>query len=139
MIRPLEKADVPILREIHARAGYGFEFPDIKGMTGVQVIEDEEGKVVGFIGAQIEAQIFGVFDPLWGSPGERMSMFASIHRPIAEFLKIQGVREVYVAVDPSFPAFGRRLMGFGWRKALWDHYWMPVSECLARFRGKEGQ
>lgn len=135
MSRRLRKSDIPVLREIHRKAGYGFEFPDLKGMIGAEVIEDEEGKVVGFAAAQLEAQIVGIFDPSWGTPGERMRVFASLHVPIAEKLRKRGVREAYVACDPKYSSFGRRLMSFGWRKALWPHYFLTVKDCLQRFGG----
>jgi hypothetical protein len=124
------------LREIHAKAGYGFEFPEISGLIGARVVEDPEGNVVGFAAGQLEAQIIGIFDPDWGTPGERMGVFASLHRPIAEKLAEKGAKEAYVAVDPKFPAFGRRLLSLGWKKALWDHYFLPVGECLQKFGGR---
>lgn len=95
-------------------------------------VVEEDGKVVGFAGAQLEAQIFGLFDPSWGVPGERMRVFAELHRPIAKKLKNMGVREAYVALDPKFPAFGRRLMSLGWKKALWDQYFLPVWRVLGK-------
>ena len=136
MIRRFRASDLPRLREIHAQVGYGFDFPKPESMIATQVIEDEEGKVVGFAGAQLEAQIFGIFDSSWGNPGERMRIFAQLHRPIAEKLAEIGVRDAYVAVDPKFPAFGRRLMSLGWKQALWTQYFMPVRECLARIGGR---
>ena len=136
MIRRFRHADIPKLKEIHAKCRSGFDFPDVQGMVGARVVEDPEGNVVGFAGGQLEAQIFGVFDPDWGTPGERVGTFAALHRPIAEKLAEKGVREVYVAIDPKFPSFGRRLMRMGWKKALWDHYFLPVRECLERFGGR---
>jgi hypothetical protein len=151
VLRDLRESDVPILREIYSRTGYGFDFPDLsylfhkhgkrKGRLHAKkaalVVEDDEGRVVGMVMAQVEAQIIGVFEPSWATPGERMRTFAQLHRPIAEKLKKHGVREVYVALDPKFPAFGRRLMSLGWRKALWAQYFLSVKDCLARFCGKE--
>lgn len=134
MIRKLRDSDVQVLREIHARAGYGFEFPKAEELKCALVIEDD-GKVVGMAAARLEAQIFGVFDPDFGTPGERLSLFCDLHRPIADELDKLGAKEAYVALDPKFPAFGRRLMRFGWKKALWPHYWLDVKDCLMRFGG----
>lgn len=136
MIRRYRHSDLDQLKEIHARAGYGFDLPDFAGLAVSRIIEDPEGNVVGLAGAQLEAQIFGVFDPRWGAPGERMQVFAALHRPIAEKLDEKGVKEAYVAVDPSFPAFGRRLLSLGWKKALWTHYFLRVEECLQKFGGR---
>jgi hypothetical protein len=136
VIRRLRKSDVPKLRAIHAKVGYGFAFPELTGLIGAQVIEDDEGNVVGFAAGQLEAQIIGVFDSDWGTPGERMRVFGELHRPIAEKLEKQGVKEVYVAIDPKFPAFGRRMVSLGWRKDLWDRYFSPISDILRRF-GKQ--
>lgn len=137
MIRAFRRSDETVLRAIHEKAGYGFEFPDLKGLIGKKVIVSEEGTVVGVVGAQKEAQIIGIFDPSWGTPGERMRVFASLHAPIAAILQKLGIREVYVACDPKFRAFGRRLISFGWKKALWPHFWLRVDDCLALFR-REG-
>lgn len=123
------------MREIHAKCGYGFEFPDLGEVKIAWVAEDEQGNLIGMAGARLEAQIFGIFDPDWGTPGERLSLFADFHRPIAEKLAEKGVHEAYVAIDPKFPSFGRRLMEFGWKKALWTHYWLNVKECVRNFRG----
>lgn len=130
------RRDVPVLREIHRKCSYGFEFPDLSEMKTAWVVEDSEGNVVGMAGARLEAQIFGIFDPDWGMPGERMQVFQDLHRPIAEKLEEKGVKEVYVALDPKFPGFGRRLLRLGWKKALWPHYWLNLQECLMRFGGR---
>jgi hypothetical protein len=134
MIRDKMPFDAEILREIHREAGYGFEFPDMQQMNVVKVITNPEERVVGMVGAQLEAQIFGIFDPKAGTPGERMMLFRELHRPIAEELAKLGAKEAYVALDPKFPAFGRRLMSLGWKKALWTQYFLPVHDCLGRFR-----
>jgi hypothetical protein len=136
VIRRFRSRDLPQLRQIHAKCAYGFHFPEIESMIAGRVIEDPDGNVVGFVGAQLEAQIFGIFDPDWGTPGERMGVFAALHRPMAEKLAEKGVKDVYVALDPKFPSFGRRLMSFGWKKALWQQFFCPVGELLQRFGGR---
>jgi hypothetical protein len=134
VIRRFRTSDLPRLREITEKIGITYEFPDPNGLITAQVLEDSEGNMVGFAGAQLEAQIFGVFDPSWGTPGERMFAFGALHRPIAEKLAEIGVKEAYIAVDT--PAFGRRLMSMGWRKALWTHYLMPIQRCIELMRKK---
>jgi hypothetical protein len=148
VIRDLRESDLPILREIYGRCGYGFDFPDFSGLfhkhgkrkgqlfrkeTAFAVLDDA-GSLVGATLAQREAQIIGIFDPKWGTPGERMRTFAELHKPIAEKLEKQGVKEAYVAIDPKYPAFGRRLMSLGWKKANWTQYFLKVADCLAWFR-----
>jgi hypothetical protein len=129
VIRPYQESDFARLREITEKIGIEYPFPDPQAMITAQVVEDEAGNMVGFAGAQREAQIFGVFDPQWGTPGERMRAFCALHAPIAEKLAAEGIKEAYIAVDTA--AFGRRLMSMGWRKALWTHYLMPIQRCLA--------
>jgi len=127
VFRGLKKQDLPILREIHKRAGYAAQFPDI-GDIGF-VIEDE-GKVVGWAGAELEAQIIGVFDPDWGSPHERVKTFASLHLPIAEQLELLGVKNATIFPDPQFKNFGNRLSRLGWSKTLWECYRMKVADVI---------
>jgi hypothetical protein len=136
VIRRFRPTDLARLKEIHAKAGYGFEFPEVSSLFMARVIEDSEGNVVGLAGAQLEAQIFGIFDPDWGTPGERMVVFTSLHRPILEKLDEKGAKDAYVAIDPKFRGFGRRLMRLGWKKALWTQYFLPVQEGLRLFGGR---
>jgi hypothetical protein len=116
------------LREINAKIGITYEFPDPKSLISAKVVE-EGGEMVGFAGARLEAQVFAAFDPDWGTPGERMRAFALLHLPIAEDLAENGVEEAYIAVDTK--AFGRRLRSFGWSEAI-TRWLMPIQECLKR-------
>jgi hypothetical protein len=123
-IRRLVNTDVAALQEIYQRVGYGFEFPHFGSMETSFVVEDE--RVIGAVGAKLQAEIIGVFDPDWGSPHRRMEMFAELHNPLRQQLKLRGVGTACVYLDPKFCRFGKRMLDLGWNKALWDSYWRTV-------------
>lgn len=129
MIRKAQLWDIPAIRQIHERAGYNFPFPAIEEMVVSYVIE-EEGKPVLWIGAELEAAIHMIADPEWGSPHTRMQTFAALHLPVARQLKKLKVRNANIHLDQKFPRFGHRVSQLGWHKALWEHYFMSVDECL---------
>lgn len=129
MIRKMRSADVPKLKALHEKAGYGFEFPSVEQIEVARVIE-EGGRIVGWVGAKLEAEIVGIFDLDWGTPGERMKAFAHLHAPIAVELNRLKVQTANVHLDPKFPAFGRRLSQLGWSKALWSNYFMDVKKAV---------
>lgn len=134
MIRPLRRTDIPALLEIHRKAGYGFKFPDMFHSELSRVVE-VDGKVVGFAGALLEAEIVGMFDPDWGSPARRLEVMAALHLPIAEQLNLRGVKTATVHLDPKFRRFGKRLSQLGWSKALWETYFMSVKDCVKALKG----
>lgn len=122
-IREFRRADIPRLREIHARQGYGFRFPETRDLFAKYTVTDDSGLIVGFAGAESTVQIYGIFDSSWGSPHQRMDAIIQLHEPIRKKLKHKGFKTAHVWVDPQFKKFGRRLMAMGWVKALWDSYW----------------
>lgn len=134
LIRKLKGSDVPALREIHKRAGYGFEFPKM-GEMEVAFVAEDGGYQIGVVGAELRAEIIGIFDPEWGSPHERMKMFAGLHLPIAEQLNLREVKKAYCFQDPAFPRFGERLRELGWAEA-WKCYHMDVRDCIKALRRK---
>lgn len=131
-IRRLRNTDIPVLRELHKRAGYTFEFPKV-GEMDVAFVAEDNGFPIGLVGAEMRAEIIGIFDPEWGSPHERMKLFASLHLPVAEQLDLREVKKAYVFCDPAFPRFGYRLSELGWAEA-WTCYWMSVKECIKALR-----
>lgn len=133
-VRRFKKTDIPALRSIHARAGYSFPFPEM-GYMEMAFVAEENGRIIGFVGAELRAEIVGVFDLDWGSPHQRMELFAGLHLPVAEQLHLREVKKAYVFVDPKFPAFGRRLSELGWAEA-WTCYWMSVKDCITALRRK---
>jgi hypothetical protein len=132
LVRKFRKTDIPLLREIHEKAGYGFPFPKV-GEMEISFVAEEDGKPIGFVGAELRAEITGMFDPAWGSPHERMKLFAGLHLPVAEALEIREVKVGYCFRDPKFPRFGERLRELGWAEA-WTCYWMNVKDCIKALR-----
>lgn len=117
------------MRKIHSKAGYGFKFPNLNTMEISYVVE-EDGKVIGFAGAEMEAQVYGIFDPSWGSPHQRLRAICDLHAPIAQQLDLRGVKTANVALDPKFPKFGKRLSKLGWSEALWRHFFLDVKQAV---------
>jgi hypothetical protein len=125
----LSDEEVERLREFHRKAGYSSDFPDVKGMAIGDLVRDGD-RVVGFIGAEMEAQVVGIFDPDWGSPHQRVKKFAELHLPIAEELERRGVKTATVHIDPVYKNFGNRLSKLGWNRTRWETYRMKVSDCI---------
>lgn len=125
----LSEAEVEQLREFHRKAGYSSEFPDVAGMAIGRLVRDGD-RVVGFIGAEMEAQVIGIFDPEWGSPHQRVKKFAELHLPMAEELEKRGINTVFVHIDPVYKNFGRRMSRLGWGRVRWDVMRMKVKDCI---------
>jgi len=126
-IRKFRKADIPQLRRIHQAQGYGFKFPETKELVAKFTVEADDGRIVGFAGAERTVQVFGIFDSEWGSPHQRIDAIAKLHEPIREELKRKGFKSAHVWTDPKWPKFGKRLMRFGWAKALWECYFKEIE------------
>lgn len=133
MLRRLQKSDIPVLTVIHRKAGYGFDLPDFEAREIGYVVE-EGGKPVCYVGAELHAELVMIVDPEYGSPHQKMRMFASLHLPIAEELEARGVKSAYVSLDPAFKSFGRRLSQLGWNESLWRHFYLSVKDCLKALR-----
>lgn len=118
-IREFRKADVPQLRRIHKERGYCFKFPETRELIAKFTVEADDGRVVGFAGAERIAQIVGVFDAEWGSPHQRLEAIRMLHEPVQKALKKKGIKGAYIWTDPKWPKFGKRLLRFGWAEAVW--------------------
>jgi hypothetical protein len=126
-IRAFRMADVPQLRRIHQAQGYGFKFPETKELFAKFTVEADDGRVVGFAGAEKTVQVFGIFDSSWGSPHQRLQAIQALHEPIRQKLKAKGFKTVHVWLDPKWPKFGKRLSRMGWAQALWTCFWKKVE------------
>ena len=132
IVRKFRNTDVHALREIHKKAGYGFPFPRVEHME-IGFVAEENGQAIGFVGAELRAEITGIFTPEWGSPHERMKLFAGLHLPVAEALELREVPKAYCFADPKFPRFGERLRELGWAEA-WTCFWMDTKDCIKALR-----
>lgn len=135
VIREFRKSDIEQIRALHGKSGYGFALPDFERIEIAQVVE-EDGRVVGWVGAKLEAEIIGIFDPDWATPGERMKCFARLHFPIAIELNDRDIVTATVHVDPQFRGFGRRLSRLGWSQALWTSYFLDVKSAVVALKGR---
>jgi hypothetical protein len=115
-VREMSADDIPAVREIWEKQAYGFDFPDFEKLVGCHVCV-EDGKVIGFAGAELQAEVIGMVDPDWGSPHQKMGMFAALHEPLAAALDVE---KAYICVQKK--SFGRHLKKLGWLKAPWELY-----------------
>lgn len=134
LVRKLRNTDIPVLREIHKKAGYSFPFPRVEHFE-IGFVAEDGGYPVGMVGAELRAEVTGMFDLDFGSPHERMKLFASLHLPVAEQLNIREVGKAYCFLDPIYPRFGERLRELGWAET-WPCYQMSVKECIVALRRK---
>ena len=126
-IRGFRKADTARLREIHKAEGYGFKFPETRELFARFTVTDDDGRIVGFAGAELTAQIYGIFDSTWGSPHQRMEAIIKLHEPIRERLKAKQIIAAHVWLDPKWPKFGKRLSALGWAEALWRCFFREIG------------
>jgi hypothetical protein len=114
--RPLSPADIPVLQKLGASTGY--EYPDIAGphMEAVQVIEDDQGKIVAAAAAKSIIELY-----LWSDterhPSTRLIAVKMLHEALIEELAKLQYHEANIFLPPSLiEKFGRRLQrSFGWR------------------------
>ena len=134
--RRTEEGDIPRIRELHAKAGYGFEFPLGKKHAYLprrdpllsSWVAEEDGQVVCWAGAILQPEVMAIMDPDYGSPHQRMKAFASFHPLLAKDLAEQGHKRAFANLDPRFPGFGRHLKPLGWwpvwrQVCIWTKDW----------------
>lgn len=120
--------DEPALREIYKKAGYGFSFPSLTGISSWVAVS--EGKVIGWAGAELKPEVSMIIDPDAGSAYYKMGIIQSFHKPLARDIRESGFEEVRVDLDPRFPSFGRHLIKyFHWWKG-WDTLKLKVSQVI---------
>lgn len=122
--RRFEKSDLPAIRDAWQRSGYGFDFPEMGKMLSSWVAV-ENGKVIGWAGAQLMPEVTMIIDPAWGSPHWRLGLVRSLHAPLAQDVAAGGYQKVFANIDPKCPKFLKRLVSMGWWKA-WPTVWRKV-------------
>ena len=129
-IRGYREADLEALKQMHARQGFDYEFPDIADPIFVSklLIEDEAGRTVMASLARLTCEIYLLADPEAGTPRERYARILALHQASERDVHASGLEDVHAWLPPRIAKrFGRRLEALGWVR---DDAWTPYSKRL---------
>jgi len=124
-IRQYRPEDEPALREMHARQGFAYEWPDINDPIFLTklVLEDDQGRPVMAVLARLTCELYLLADPQGGTPRERYVAFLALHGMAEHELGKRGLEDGTCWVPPKIEkAFGRRLARLGWVRDPWPSY-----------------
>jgi hypothetical protein len=134
MIREMVNADIPRLRELHRKQGFGYEFPDLTESQFIErwVVTDENDNPVQAVVARKTVELFFLGDPGHETPRWRFEKFRLLHEHVRLRLVAIGIKDAHCWIPPEIEkSFGRRLrMGFGWLRNEWL--------CLSRTTERKG-
>lgn len=127
-IRAFKPQDLEACKEIHAKQGFQYKFPDLANpLFFIKVVGEDEGKVVQAAFAHVTAEIYFLQDREWKTPQERLLSFLAMEdvgRSLA--WKPGGLEDLHAFLPPQLERpFGKRLVAHGWRKVQWPCF---VSE-----------
>jgi len=129
--RRTEERDFAIIKELHTKAGYDTEMPDLssdKMLSSWVFVEDDV--IIAWSGVQLMPEAIAILDPDWGSPHSRMRLVGTFHRPLAEDVRKAGYEKVFATIDRKYPGFGKRLIkDCGWFKAG-ETVWIMMKKVL---------
>lgn len=119
-IRPIASADLPRLRELFARQGFEYEFPDLHALVGALALEDE-GVIVQVVLARPTTELYFLGDSTWRNPRWRMEALTRLHEAMRRELHAKGFEDVHAWIPPEKKSFVRRLKrSFGWTESHWS-------------------
>jgi len=124
ILRAYRNEDLERIKQLHAKQGFGFPFPDLTDpvfAVGCIAEEDGEAQMAAFLKVHAEAYLF--LDPAHGTPRERWQALLQIHEAVRRQALELGLDGVTAWLPPSLPkAFTRRLKKLGWGKDEWESY-----------------
>jgi hypothetical protein len=131
LVRKLRESDIPVLKELHERRGFGYSFPDLwdyklnrisQEFADVQVRVDEEDRPVIAVACRKTVEAYLWMDEQWRTPRWRMAALVEIHEAVRVRLVELGVRDIHAWLPPEVcKAFGKRLRQvFGWLPSRWQ-------------------
>jgi hypothetical protein len=129
-IRPYTEADLEALKQIHARQGFDYEFPDLANPIFVSklVLEDDAGHITMASLARLTSEIYLLADPAAGRPRERYAQLLALHAVAERDAFVRGLEDAHAWLPPRIARrFGRRLEALGWVR---DDAWTPYSKRL---------
>lgn len=121
-IRPLEKRDIPRLKQLHAEGGVDYSFPDLMSpeFVEVHVLVNEDDQPVQAVAARRTVETFLLIDKQWGNPWLRWRWFCELHEAVRAMLAGKGYTDMHAWIAPQIErSFGRRLMKLGWSPSTW--------------------
>ena len=133
-----QKEDFTAIRELHRKAGYRFECPDLASEKLISSwVATQDGRIVAWAGAQEIAEVISIMDPEFGSPHERQKLFATLHAPVAwDHVRDAGYEKAVCHPVERY-RFGRCLTRMGWfrgwpelpgfsRRRFWERNDLPT-------------
>ena len=129
-IREYSEGDLAALKQIHARQGFDYSFPNLDDPIFISklVLEDGEGCVVMASLARLTCESYLLADPAAGTPRQRYSRLLSLQRAAERDAFRAGLEDAHAWLPPRIAKrFGRRLEAIGWTR---DDTWTPYSKRL---------
>jgi len=130
-IREYTEADLEPLRQMHARQGFDYGFPDLRDPIFVSklVLEDDAGQVVMASLARLTCEMYLLMNrnaegtKAAGNPQERYARLLALHNAGEQDLLARGLDDAHAWLPPPIAKrFGRRLTALGWIR---DDAWTP--------------
>ncbi|HEY6466079.1 MAG TPA: hypothetical protein VIY69_08815 [Candidatus Acidoferrales bacterium] len=124
-IREFVPADLEILKQMHSRQSFDYEFPNVSDPLFVSklVMEDGSGQLVMASIARLTCEMYLLMDPEAGSPRDRYERLLALHRVGERDLSARGLDDAHAWLPPRVARrFGKRLEALGW---VPDAEWTP--------------
>jgi hypothetical protein len=130
-IREYAPEDEAALREMHARQGFEYPFPDLSNQLFLTrlVLEDDSGRAVMAVLGRVTCEVYLLAEPAAGTPRERWWRLMGLHEAARRDLCARGFDDATCWIPPRIArAFGRRLTRLGWVRDPWPAYSRSVKE-----------
>lgn len=130
-IREYTEDDLELLRQMHARQGFDYAFPDLRDPIFVSklVLEDDAGQVVMASLARLTCEMYLLMNrsvesaKTTGNPRESYARLLPLHKAAEQDLLARGLDDAHAWLPPPIAKrFGRRLTALGWVR---DDVWTP--------------
>ena len=122
-IRPMQTADIPVLRALYDAQGFDYPFPDLTETQFVErwVMVDEQDNPVQAVVARQTVELYFFADRTYRTPRWRFEAFRHLHEWMRQKAEERGLVDAHLWIPPQIEkSFARRLRnGFGWRVNRW--------------------
>lgn len=135
MIRPMVSGDIPVLRDIHARAQYSFDCPDFFSPLMLNKVVVSDGANIICSGWHKICYETIVLVNSNATPQEKWAALKEIDSELSTRAFRQGLDIVHAAVSPI--GFDKRLLQLGWvpfpdGSRLWSRQTNEVSSQASK-------
>jgi hypothetical protein len=140
-VREYAEGDLEALRQIHARQGFDYPFPDLGDPLFVSklVLTESDGEepeasggkgIVGAALLRVTAEAYLLLDPHEGTARERWNWLLALHGASERDAWRRGLEDVHAWLPPQIAEkFGRRLAQLGWIR---DDRFIPYCKRLKK-------